>query len=159
MSPLRGAGVAALLVVLLSGCGGSASSSDGEGGPGEREAEAALTEGADRTVCSAEAEPVADPAEGLPTGWSFPLDTTVYDVEDRSGVGRIVTAVSRSSFDAVLDHLNHAERGVEVTSGETEEHDAEADWTADGFSGRWTIRTSATCPGEILIQVLSTPAG
>lgn len=159
MSPLRTAGAAALLGVLLSGCGGSASSSDGEDGPGEREAEAALTEAADRTVCSSEAQPVADPARGLPPGWTFPADTTVYDVEDRSGVGTIVTAVSRSSFDAVLDHLNNAERGVEITSGETEEHDAEANWTAEDHSGRWTIRTSATCPGEILIQVLSTPAG
>jgi hypothetical protein len=67
--------------------------------------------------------------------------------------------VTTTPFDRVLDHLNHAEPGVRITGGETEEDDAEASWTAPGRTGRWAIRTSATCPGETVIQVLSTPAG
>ena len=45
--------------------------------------------------------------------------------------------------------------GFRVTSGETEEDDAEADWTGHGFVGRWAIKKSATCPGETVIQLLS----
>ena len=62
----------------------------------------------------------------------FPPDTTVYDVEDRDGTGVIVTAVSSAPFGDILDFLNHdaVDAGFRVTNGETEEHDAEANWTS-----------------------------
>jgi hypothetical protein len=42
-----------------------------------------------------------------------------------------------------------------VTSGETEEDDAEANWAGNGYVGRWAIKKSATCPGETVVQLLS----
>ena len=47
--------------------------------------------------------------------------------------------------------------GIAVTAekGETEAHDAEAEWKGNGFHGRWAIRESAKCSGETVIQVLS----
>ena len=61
-------------------------------------------------------------------------------------------------FADVLDFLNGEvqDAGYVVTSGETEEADAEASWEGNGYRGRWAIRASATCPGETTIQVLST---
>ncbi len=147
--------VAVLGLGTLSACGNAPerASASPEG------AEAVSIEGADRSVCRAEAEPVADATADLPSSWSFPPDTTAYDVEHREGVGTIVTAVTTTPFDDVLGHLNHREPGVRITDGETEPDDAEATWTAAGHTGRWAIRKSPTCPGETVIQVLSSAAG
>lgn len=81
----------------------------------------------------------------------------VYDVEERQGTGTILTAVSTSELQTVLDFLNQDEvdNGFEITGGETEENDAEADWTNGDVNGRWAIRRSATCPGETVIQVVA----
>ena len=72
--------------------------------------------------------------------------------------GTIVTGVTATRFPSVLAFMNHqvAGAGFEVEKGETEEHDAEAEWRGNGFRGRWSIRESATCPGETVVQVLST---
>ena len=144
----------ALLLGALVGCG----SGDGGGADAGPATDEASEIGADRSVCLADASPAPDATDDLPAGWTFPPETTAYDVEHRAGVGTIVTAVTGTPFDEVLDHLNH-EPGVTITSGETEEDDAEADWTARGHTGRWAIRKSATCAGETVVQVLSTPAG
>ena len=45
--------------------------------------------------------------------------------------------------------------GFKITSGETEEHDAEANWSGNGYRGRWAIKESAQCDGDVVIQVLS----
>jgi len=56
----------------------------------------------------------------------------------------------------VLQAMNDAKRaGFAVTSGETEEDDAEANWTGNGYLGRWAIKKSASCPDETVIQLLS----
>ena len=92
----------------------------------------------------------------FPAGWPFPAGSVVFNAEDR-GEGTIVTAVTDARFPTVLDFMNQkvAGAGFEVEKGETEEHDAEAEWRGNGFRGRWSIRASATCPGETLVQVLS----
>jgi hypothetical protein len=138
---------------MSTGCGGGS-------GPARAKdsAEHALEKAADRTTCAADAKPVATPYGGqFPDGWPFPAGTTVYDVEDRGAQGTIVTAISTASFKAILDFLNHdvAGRGFRVESGETEAHDAEAEWAGNGHRGRWAIRESAQCPGETVIQVLA----
>ncbi|QWZ10068.1 hypothetical protein KRR39_10220 [Nocardioides panacis] len=82
----------------------------------------------------------------------------VYKAEDRGAGGTIVSGVSSSSFKDILDFLNHdvVDAGFAIEKGETEDHDAEAEWQGNGFRGRWSIRESATCSGETVIQVLST---
>jgi hypothetical protein len=155
MSPVRRPvallGAAALLLVV-SGCG-----SDRATG-GERDEGEHLEKAASRNVCAADAEPVPTPyGAQFPDAWPFPPDTIVYDVEDRKGQGTIVTAVSAAPFRTILDFLNHdvVDRGFRIESGETEEHDAEAEWEGNGHRGRWAIRESAQCPGETVIQVLA----
>jgi hypothetical protein len=146
-----GLGAAALLLTLA-GCGGDSKTGD------EKAGEESLAKAADRNTCSAEAKEVATPYGGqFPEGWPFPPGTTVYDVEDRGAQGTIVTAISTAPFRTILDFLNHvvAGQGFRVESGETEAHDAEAEWEGNGHRGRWAIRESAQCPGETVIQVLA----
>jgi hypothetical protein len=143
--------VAALLLVV-GGCG-----SGPEAGH-EKTSERALERAADRSTCAADARAVATPYGGqFPEGWPFPEGTTVYDVEDRGEQGTIVTAISTAPFKTILDFLNHdvVAQGFHVESGETEAHDAEAEWKGNGHRGRWAIRESAQCPGETVIQVLA----
>ena len=148
-----------LLTAGLSACGSNdkAQDPDAQGSdPGEH----ALESAADRSVCRADAKPVDKPyGEGFPEAWSFPPQTTVYDVEDRGETGVIVTGVSSAPFKDILDYLNHdaVDAGFAVTEGETEEHDAEANWKSDQQVGRWAIRESGDCPGETVIQVFAAP--
>jgi hypothetical protein len=153
---------AALLLLApgLAGCGGDSEAESSSEKAKEQTAEHELEQGADRSVCRADADPVDRPyGDGFPETWEFPADTTAYDVEDRGDTGVIVTAVSSASFQDILDFLNHdaVDAGFAVTEGETEEHDAEANWKSDEQTGRWAIRESADCPGETVIQVFAAP--
>ena len=106
---------------------------------------------ADRGTCRADAK--ADRAalrRGVPRGRGrFPPQTTAFGYEDAGEAGVVVTAVSSTPFDRVLDYLNQdaVDAGFEITDGETEEHDAEANWTAGEHDGRWAIRESGDLPG------------
>ena len=156
------AGALLLLTPGLAGCGGDSEAESSSEKARELEAEHELEAAADRSVCRSDAEPVDRPyGEGFPEAWEFPADTTVYDVEHRDETGVIVTAVSSAPFQTILDYLNHeaVDNGFEITEGETEEHDAEANWRSDEQTGRWAIRESADCPGETVIQVFAAPPG
>lgn len=158
--------VAALSAGVLSSCGSTtgevkqATASD-SGSP-TSEAPTVIPEPADQSICRADAEAVDAPySDAFPTEWTFPADTTVYDVEDRGSTGVIVTAISSAPFADILDFLNTEEEanGFKVTDGETEDRDAEANWEATDYTGRWTIQKSGTCDGETVMQVLATPVG
>jgi hypothetical protein len=142
----------AALLLGLAGCGEAGKTGD------KRSAEQRLEKSADRTTCAADAKAVPTPYGGqFPEDWPFPPGTAVYDVEDRGDQGTIVTAISTAPFRTVLDFLNDdvSGQGFRVESGETEAHDAEAEWAGNGHRGRWTIRESQQCPGETLVQVLA----
>lgn len=164
---MRGAALSLACAVVLGGAGltacgdESAGGSSGSEGPGNAE-EQEVSGAADQGTCLADAEEVGVPyAADFPDAWIFPPATTVYHVEDRAETGVIVTGVSGADFEDVLDFLNENEvdAGFQITEGETEEDDAEANWaTESGQLGRWTIQRSVQCPGEIVIQVLAQPA-
>jgi len=138
---------AAALLLAVAACGGDHEAAEKDG-----------DKAADVSTCSAEAKAVAAPYGGqFPEGWPFPPGTTVYDVEDRGDQGTILTAISTAPFQSILDFLNHdvVDAGFTITSGESEEHDAEAEWTGHEHRGRWAIRKSAHCPGETVVQVLA----
>lgn len=141
----------AAVAILAGGCGGAAS--------GDPDAEHGQHTAADTATCRAEATPVKPSAypAALPSDFPFPTRTVVYDVEDRGKDGVIATGVTDEPFKKVLADLNGPTQraGYKVTSGETEEHDAEANWTGHGHHGRWAIRESATCRGETVVQVLA----
>jgi len=143
-------GATVLAAVSLCGCESAA----------QRAADHALQQVADTSVCRSATTPVDVPA-GFPAGFPFPPRTTVYHVEDRGSEGTIVTAISSTPFRRILAFMNHqvVSAGFRHVSGETEEHDAEANWVgagaAHGFRGRWAIRESGSCAGQTVIQVLS----
>ncbi len=112
---------------------------------------------ADRSTCLADAEALTELPEGYPSDFPLPPQTVAYDAQDRGAEGVVVTGVTDLPFTDALDALNGPtqEAGFTVTEGETEEHDAEANWTGNGFRGRWSIRESSSCPGETVVQVLA----
>ena len=142
---------AAVLLLTLPACGGTHDADQEK--VAEHEGKAA-----DTSTCAADARAVSTPYGGqFPDSWPFPGGSTVYDVEDRGDQGTIVTAISTAPFQQILDYLNHqvVSAGFRIESGETEKHDAEAEWVGNGHRGRWAIRESATCPGETVVQVLA----
>ena len=146
--------VAGVLLSALSACGsGSAGTHRAEDHDTSNSSAAA-----DVSTCSGEARAAAKPyGDGFPRDWPFPPRSVVFHAEDRGSDGTIVTAVSGLAFSRVLRFMNHGvvAGGFRVEQGETEAHDAEAEWRGNGFRGRWAIRESAGCPGETVIQVLS----
>jgi hypothetical protein len=145
-------GAAVLLAGVLAGCGGDS------GAKQEDKADEGASAAADLATCKADATPAAKPyGDGFPQDWPFPSDTVVFDAQDRGSLGTVVSAVSSAPFKAILAFMNKdvVAAGFMVEEGETEEHDAEAEWKGNGFRGRWAIRESATCPGETVLQVLS----
>lgn len=155
--PLGGAALGLAVALVLSGCGGS------EGGaPDEKTDESSAPSGAvaDTAVCVADASAAASPYAGdFPDDWPFPDGTVVHSAEDRGDSGTIVTGVVDADFPEVLDFMNRdvVGAGFEIDSGETEDDDAEAEWSGNGYRGRWAIRESGSCQGETVIQVLAAP--
>lgn len=122
------------------------------------EADGGHDKAADPGTCLAKATPVALPAS-FPA-FPFPHGTVVFNVEDRGADGIIASGITKSPLKQVLADLNGPAQkaGYKVTHGETEAHDAEANWTGHGFIGRWAIKDSVACPGEVSIQVLARKA-
>ena len=146
-------GVAAVLA--LSGCGGS-----GGGTSAEKESEPPGGVVGDTSVCVAYASPAPSPYVGdFPEDWPFPEGTVVHGTEDRGDSGTVITGVVASDFRDVLDFMNNdvVDAGFVIEQGETEEDDAEAEWSGNDYRGRWAIRESATCDGETVIQVVAAP--
>ena len=142
----------ALLASTLTACGG-------EPKEAEQHARESFSAAADLSTCQDKAKPAGTPyGDAFPQDWPFPAKTVVFNAEDRGADGTIVTAISSTPFKQILAFMNHdvVGDGFKIEKGETEEHDAEAEWEGNGFRGRWAIRESAQCPGETVIQVLST---
>jgi len=144
---------AATLLVLSAGCDSAAEKK------AEAQARADFSRAADLSTCAKDARAAATPyPDGFPTDWPFPDRTVVFSAQDRGADGVVVSAISKAPFKDALATMNGpvAKAGYKVEKGETEQHDAEAEWSGNGFHGRWAIRESATCPGETVVQVLST---
>lgn len=147
---------AAALLLALTGCGGS-DGKDADAGDADA---GGFSAAADTETCVADAHPVSATPAGFASDFPLPSGTVVFHVEDRGEEGVIATGVTATPFAEVLKAMNSATgAGFEVTSGETEEDDAEANWTGHGYVGRWAIKKSAACPGETVLQLLSKRSG
>lgn len=145
------AATVAALMLLPTACGGG--DSDGDAQDSDAGGFAAA---ADTTTCVNDATAVTTTADGYPAGFPLPAGTVVFNIEDRGPDGVIATGITTTPFDHVLHAMNAAKKdGFKVTGGETEADDAEANWTGNGFIGRWAIKKSATCPGQTIIQLLA----
>ncbi len=141
--------------LLVSGCGGhEAKKADGDKDKGKD----AFSRAADTKTCVDDAKAYAGtPPTNFAAGFPLPGGAVLFSVEDRGADGAIGTAVVKADLKQVLAVFNgQAQRqGYKITDGETETHDAEANWTGNGYRGRWAIRDSATCQGQVVIQLLS----
>jgi hypothetical protein len=141
--------LATALLLLPTACGGAGAAS---GDPDAEHVSAA----ADTSTCLKDAHQVSSYPRGFPYDYPLPAGTVVYNVDDRGPGGVVATGVTATPFDHVLQQMNAAAKaGYRRTSGETEEDDAEANWTGNGFTGRWAIKRSATCAGETVVQLLA----
>jgi|tagenome__1003787_1003787.scaffolds.fasta_scaffold20981515_3 hypothetical protein len=151
---------AAALLLSLGGCGGPDPSSSTAEHETDHDADVGGSAAADVSTCHDEASPAPTPyPKGFAPGFPFPPGTIVFDVEDRGKFGIIATGISTSDLKDVLHFMNTTVvgKGFKTTEGETEDHDAEANWAGNGYRGRWAIRDSANCSGETAVQVLSAP--
>ena len=125
----------------------------------ERAAEKQLETAQKQLQCSRDAKPVSLPAPpSVPAVVPLPAGTTVYQVDDRGTGGVVISAVTSTPFQDVLHFMNTdlVGAGFTITKGETEEHDAEADWESASYRGRWAIREVGTqCPGDTLVTILT----
>ena len=142
-----------LLAGLLAGCGddgssaASTSSASSSASHEEDEGEDAGAErsGTPETVdCPADATPV-----DVPGDFSAPLPqgTVVVAVDERDDGRTVLTGVVPAAEPDVLADLQQAypAAGITLTEGETEERDAESDFTGAGLTGRWGIRALEDC--------------
>src|SRR6478672_4601387 len=136
-------------LVTLAGC----SSSGGDPDAGSNRADVSSA------VCATDAAAKkVDLPSGFPAGFPLPPGTIVYSVDNRgTDEGIVVTGVTSTRFSSVLKALQTQlpAKGFRADNGETEPHDAESDWTSNGFQGRWAIREIPQCGGDTLVNVVA----
>jgi hypothetical protein len=159
-STCRAAAGASAFVLLgsLAGCGGSSDASGDHHQSEDHDSDVGGNAAADVSTCHDQATAAPTPyGRDFPATFPFPPGTTVFHVEHRGKYGTIATGISTTGLKGVLGFMNGqvVGAGFKTTEGETEEHDAEANWQGNGYRGRWAIRDSANCPGETVIQVLA----
>jgi len=139
-----------LLAGLLAGCGDTGAEAASPSSSSSHEEDQGEEAGAERsgtpeTVdCPADAEAV--PLDGDLS--AFLPDGTVVVAFDKRDDGRtVVTGVVPSTEPDVLADLQrtYPAAGLTLTEGETEERDAESDFTGEGVVGRWGIRALEDC--------------
>jgi hypothetical protein len=150
--PLLARPLLALLLLggLLAGCGNdgaAASSSSTSASHEEDEGEEVGAErsGTPETVdCPADATPVDVPGD---LAAPLPQGTIVVAVDERDDGRTVLTGVVPAAEPDVLADLQQAysAAGITLTEGETEERDAESNFTGSGLTGRWGIRALEDC--------------
>jgi len=112
-------------------------------------------ESKDKAKAVGEVASVACPSQAravrLPAGWIVPLPAGAVPVDVRRSTNNrvIVTSVAPAAESDVLTAMQRgfASAGLKLTDGETEEHDAESNFTGKGVTGRWGIRELTGCDG------------
>ncbi|NYJ03811.1 hypothetical protein [Petropleomorpha daqingensis] len=139
-----------LLAGLLAGCGdqgaeAASSSSSTKHEEDEGEEVGAERSGTPATVdCPADATPVDVPGD---LSAPLPQGTVVVAVDQRDDGRTVLTGVVPAAEPDVLADLQqaYAAAGITLTEGETEERDAESNFTGNGLTGRWGIRALEDC--------------
>ena len=106
-------------------------------------------------TCADKAQKV-DLPQGFPAALPLPPNTVVIGSERRSENRTIVTAISPDPEKDVLSFLRNElpKAGFTLSNGEVESGDAESDWSATGWHGRWAIREIPDCTDNTSVCVL-----
>ena len=150
---IRSVSVAAALVLVFATAACGSSGGDGDASAGKNAVDV------NTAICAKDAAAKkVDVPSGFPSDFPLPPGTIVYSVDDRGkDQGIVVTGVTSTSFKSVLAALQKdlPAKGFRLKDGETEPHDAESDWTSNGFEGRWAIREIPQCNGDTLVNVVA----
>ena len=149
-----------LLAPVLSACSVEKAWERVHGEPaGEKELRQAQSVSAPQ-ACSAQATAVSRPG-AVPADLPLPTGTVLTAADSRSEGRTVVTGIAPTSFRDALGQLQKAypAAGYTLSAGEVEQRDAESNWAGHGLRGRWALRASPTCQGEVLVSVLVAPAG
>ena len=151
LMPACTAALLLLSVAPLAACGGAAdgaapaSATEQDRGDGDAGSEGNGQSGTPQTVDCPDKATAVD----LPADFPAPLPdgAVVVAVQERDGGRTVVTAVVPAAEKDVLADVQAAypAAGLTLTEGETEEHDAESNFTGDGVTGRWGIRELSDC--------------
>lgn len=141
---------AALLLLSVAACDGGTADGSAAGSSSKSEASGA----GDRAGPSGTPQTVDCPGKAtavhLPPGFAAPLPkgAVVVAVQTRDDGRTVVTAVVPAAEKDVLGDLQAAypAAGLTLTQGETEERDAESNFTGP-VTGRWGIRELTDCAG------------
>lgn len=111
----------------------------------------------DVSVCRAKAKAVTRLPTGFPREFPLPSSTTVIDVRDGGADGVIVVGLTGAEYQRSVDALigQAQQSGWNVTSSAATDRHAEASWTGHGYQGRWALRVSDRCRGEVVVEVLA----
>jgi hypothetical protein len=147
LMPTCAAALLLFSVAPLAACGndsGQRAEAAGDSDAGD-EGKGAEQSGTPQTVdCPPDATAV-----DLPKDFPAPLPegAVVVAVQKRDDDRTVVTAVVPSAEPDVLADLQSAysDAGLTLTEGETEERDAESNFTGNGVTGRWGIRALSDC--------------
>jgi hypothetical protein len=144
--------VAALLAVLVTGCG----TGDGDSTAGR----SAADDTAVRPTATGCPSGASRPLPGdFPSSLPLPGKAAVTAVEHRTGHRLIVTTVVHEGFRTVLSFLQRElpKAHFALKDGEVEQDDAESDFTSPTVEGRWALRTVPDCPGAVTLTYLTAP--
>jgi hypothetical protein len=101
-----------------------------------------------------------DRPAAFPAAFPLPPGTAITSQESRSG-GRIIihTLVPALDVKGVAEFFERElpKAGFEITEGESEPGEAEANYQGQGFTGRWKVNTIDGCVGAVTLQVLAGP--
>jgi hypothetical protein len=117
---------------------------------GDEDAKAAI--GTDQGVPATVACPADAKAIAVPAGFAAPLPdgTVVVAAQKRSDGRTVLTGVVPTAEKQVLAQLQqkYPAAGLQLSQGETEERDAESNFSGGGQTGRWGIRVLPDCSPE-----------
>lgn len=151
------AALAALTIVSVSACGGSAAS------PGTQRALPPPVAG---PVIVTPPVPLACSASvglSLPTGWPvavpLPPGLVITRTERRSGDLLIAYGRAPGDFHTVVTFFNTQlpKAGFQQLDGQLDRFDAESDFTGPAVRGRWKTELSPDCASSTGVTVLITP--
>jgi hypothetical protein len=138
---LRPAPFVLLVILALAGCGG--------GGGGESKGSV----GGTLPGCANAGSPVELPSSlaSFPLPQGGVIDHTRKDVAGNTVYGGFVPGDIEATRDWYEEHL--PKNGYEVKEGDSEEHEAEAEFEGHGVEARYKVRDVGDCDGALSLEV------
>jgi hypothetical protein len=130
--------VVGAVVLTLAGCGGS----------GKREGGAGLG-------CARAGSPINLPA-AFPQGFPFPAGTVIDKQRRQAGGFTVIEGFVPGGLEENQDYFQDElpKAGFRLGEGDAEDHEAETDFTGNGFQGHLKIHDIPSCRDVLTLQVV-----